>query len=76
MPFPLSAKAAILSRPERRSTDWPGIWALSLGVIALSLAALVYFADRDPLAVAFVLIAFAAILGVVLRESAHTRELG
>ena len=76
MPFPLSAKAAILSRPERWSIDWIGIWALSLGAIALSLAALIYFADCDPLAAAFVLIAFAAILSVVLRESAPTREQG
>jgi hypothetical protein len=44
------------------------------GCIALSLAALIYFADRDPVAVSFVLVAFAAIIGVVLRESVRKRE--
>jgi hypothetical protein len=76
MPFPLSVKAGVLPRPERRMVDWIDVWALTLGAIALSLAALFYFADRDPVAVSFVLVAFAAIIGVVLRESAQNREQG
>jgi hypothetical protein len=76
MPFPLSVKAGVLPRPERRMVDWIDVWALTLGAIALSLAALVYFADRDPVAVSFVLVAFAAIIGVVLRESVQNREQG
>jgi hypothetical protein len=69
MPIPLPAKAAILSRAERWSIDWIGVWALLLGVIAVSLATLIYVADSDPLAASSVFIAFAAIIGVVLRES-------
>jgi hypothetical protein len=75
MPFPLAIKAATLSaRAERWTIDLIGIWAFSLGILALSLAGLIYFADRDPIAASFVLIAFAAIIGVVLRESVQQRE--
>ena len=76
MPFPLSVKASVLPRPERRTIDWIDVWALTLGAIAFSLAGLVYFADRDPVAVSFVLVAFAAIIGVVLRESVQKHEQG
>ena len=69
-----SVKAAVLPRSERWTIDWIDVWALALGAIALSLAALIYFADRDPVAVSFVLVAFAAIIGVVLRESVQKRE--
>jgi len=74
MPFPLSVKASVLPRSERWTIEWIDVWALALGAIALSLAALIYFADRDPVAVSFVLVAFAAIIGVVLRESVQKRE--
>jgi hypothetical protein len=76
MPFPLSIKSTAVARPSRWTIDWIDVWALTLGAIALSLAALIYFADHDPVAVSFVLIAFAAIIGVVLRESVQTREHG
>ena len=76
MPFPLPVKAAILSQSARWTIDWIDVWALTLGAIALSLAALIYFADHDPVAVSFVLVAFAAIIGVVLRESVQKREQG
>jgi hypothetical protein len=74
MPVPLPAKATSLARAERWTIDWIGIWALILGVIAIGLAALIYAADGDPMAASFVFISFAAIIGVVLRESAQTRE--
>jgi small-conductance mechanosensitive channel len=51
--------------------DWN--LGVCLGTIALSVASYVYFVDEAPLAAAFVLGAFAAILGVVLRESASGR---
>lgn len=76
MPIPLPAKAAIFSHAERWTVDWIGGWALILGALAISLATLIYVADRDPVAASFVLIAFAAIIGVVLRESVQKREQG
>jgi TRAP-type C4-dicarboxylate transport system permease large subunit len=61
---------ALASTPaERWTIDWLAIWALFLGVVALSVASYVYFADEAPVAAAFVLVAYAAIIGVVLRET-------
>ena len=74
MPFPRSIKATAIMRPQRWTTDLIGVWAFSLGAIAISLAALIYYADGEPVAASFVLIAFAAIIGVVLRESVQKRE--
>ena len=67
--MPSLIKAIAAARPERWTIDWIGIWAICLGAIAVSVAAYVYFVDEAPVAAAFVLGAFAAILGVVLRES-------
>jgi len=68
--MPSVIKAITAARPERWAIDWTGIWAFCLGAVALSVASYVYFIDEAPLAAAFVLGAFAAILGVVLHESA------
>jgi hypothetical protein len=76
MPIPLPAKAARSASAERWTIDWIGIWALILGAIAVSLAMFIYIADRDPMAASFVFIAFAAIIGVVLRESVQRHENG
>ena len=59
---------------ERWTIDWIGIWALILGAIAVSLAMFIYIADREPMAASFVFIAFAAIIGVVLRKSAQRHD--
>jgi len=75
MPMPLAVKA-VIARPERWKADFVSAWALTLSAIALSLATLIYVADRDPIAVSCVLVAFAAIIGVVLRESVRTRRRG
>jgi NhaP-type Na+/H+ or K+/H+ antiporter len=76
MPIPLHVKTPNLARAERWTIDWIGVWATILGVIAICLAALIYVADGDPLAASFVFIAFAAIIGVVLRESGQRHENG
>jgi hypothetical protein len=74
MPVPLPAKAATITRAERWTIDWIGVWALIIGAMAISLSAFIYFADHDPVAASFVFIAFAAIIGVVLRESVPRHE--
>jgi hypothetical protein len=76
MPVPLPAKATSLARTERWTIDWIGVWALIIGLMAISLSAFIYFADHDPMAASFVFIAFAAIIGVVLRESVQKHENG
>jgi len=66
---------ALPSTPSARWTiDWLAIWALFLAVVALSVASYVYFVDEAPVAAAFVLAAYAAIIGVVLRETSSRRS--
>ena len=72
MPFSLAVKAAIVGW----TSDLVGVWVMTLSTIAVSLATLIYLADRDPIAVSFVLVAFAVIIGVVLRESMQKRGRG
>ncbi len=74
MPIPLPAKTATLARSERWTIDWIDMWAIVLGTLATALAALVYVADHDPVASSFVFIGFAAIIGVMLRESLRPRQ--
>jgi hypothetical protein len=69
MPFSLAVKAAIVGW----TSDLVGVWVVTLSTIAVSLATLIYLADRDPVAVSFVVVAFAVIIGVVLRESMQKR---
>ena len=76
MPLPSRAKAAPLARSERWILDWIGVWAMMLGVLAAGLATFIYVTDGNTVAASFVFIAFAAIIGIVLRESTQTRAQG
>jgi hypothetical protein len=69
MSFSLAVKTAIVGW----TSDLVGVWVMTLSTIAVSLATLIYLADRDPIAVSFVVVAFAVIIGVVLRESVQKR---
>ena len=62
------------ARPQRFTADWLGIWALTLGAIAIGLASFIYITDGDPVAASFVLIAVAAIIGVALRDAARAGQ--
>jgi hypothetical protein len=75
MPIPLlKGTSRELARAHRSGSafNWIGLWALVIGAVAIGLALLVYNADGDPVAASFVLIAIAAIIGVVLHESVQT----
>jgi hypothetical protein len=75
MPIPLlrtSSKELVRARRSGWAFDWIGLWALVIGAVAVGLALLIYAADGDPVAASFVLIAVAAIIGVVLHESVQT----
>ena len=54
----------------RPAIDWTGVWA---GTVAIALAAFVWIADGNPVAAAFVLIAVAAIIAVMLYEGAQSQ---
>jgi hypothetical protein len=76
LPLNVSAKAVVAALAEHWTINWIRMWALTLGAIALSLALLLFFADNEPVATAFVRIDFAAIIDVVLREFAQDHEHG
>ena len=50
MSFSLAVKTAIVGW----TSDLVGVWLMTLSTIAVSLATLIYLADRDPIAVSFV----------------------
>ena len=57
--------------PAQLAVDWTAIWAAIIGAVAVVLALFVLIADQNPVAAAFVLVAVAAIIAVVLREGAQ-----
>jgi len=72
----VSLPARVLSKtPSTQLTpEWIGFWALSLGAVAVCVAALIYFTSDDPVAASFVLLAIATIIGAVLWEVAQTSD--
>ncbi len=57
--------------PAIGSTEWVGLWSLSLGFAALMVASIVYFAGRDSIGASFILFGTAAIVALVMRASAN-----
>ena len=50
--------------------DWLAIWALSLGLCAVVLAAIAFFSIGDKMGASFILAASAGIIGALLHWSA------
>ena len=76
MPTLLPEKIRTEARRARRvpamsSTDWLGLWSVSLGLAAVLLASLVYFGGRDSIGASFVLFGTAAIVALVIRAGAN-----
>ena len=57
--------------PAAESTQWVGLWSLSLGLAALLVASIVYFAGRDSIGASFILFGTAAMVTLVMRASAN-----
>ena len=74
MPVSLPARVLSKTRSAQQTAEWIGFWALSLGAVAVCLAALIYFTSDDPVAASFVLLAIATIIGAVLWEVAQTSD--
>ena len=53
------------------STEWVGLWSLSLGIAAVLMAAIVYFAGRDSVGASFTLFGTAALVALMMRASAN-----
>lgn len=57
--------------PATESTEWVGLWSLSLGIAAVLMAAIVYFAGRDSVGASFTLFGTAALVALMMRASAN-----
>jgi hypothetical protein len=53
------------------STEWVGLWSVSLGFVALIVASIVYFAGRDGIGASFILLASVAMIALLMRASAN-----
>jgi hypothetical protein len=53
--------------PAAESTEWVGLWSVSLGFAALMVASIVYFAGRDSVGASFILFGTAAMVALVMR---------
>jgi len=49
--------------------DWLALWAISLGLCAVILAAIAYFTVGDKVGAAFIMASVAGIIGLVLHVS-------
>jgi len=57
--------------PAAESTEWAGLWSLSLGLAAVLVASIVYFAGRDSVGASFILFGTAAMVALVMRADAN-----
>ena len=81
MPLPMKKRAkfpqsSAASRAALRadSIDWVGFWSVSFGLAAISVAAIVFFAGQDRVGAAFIMIAAAAIVAVMMSASVLVEE--
>lgn len=55
--------------PAAEPPEWVGLWSLSLGVVAVLVACVVYFAGRDSIGASVVLFGTAGMVALVMRAS-------
>jgi len=69
---PLKPRAkAIRANDPVQSIDWLALWAISLGVCAVVLAATAFFVAVDKMGAIFILLGTAALISVILKASDH-----
>ena len=69
---PLKPRAkAIHANDPVQSIDWLALWAISLGVCAVVLAATAFFVAVDKIGAIFILVGTAALISVILKASDH-----
>ena len=73
-PRPRAKAVRARKREAIAAIDWLGLWALSLGVCAVVLAGIADFVGGDNIGAAFILIAAAAIIALVLRAEPNEQE--
>jgi hypothetical protein len=66
MPNLTQTKARAKALPAKRTTDWLGVWALSLAAGAIGAASIVYYLGADAFGASFTLAGTAAVIVTVL----------
>jgi hypothetical protein len=69
--LPLKSRAKAISSRQTVEIDWLALWAISLGVCAVVMAATAFFAAADKNDTVFILVGAAALIALVLK--ANTR---
>ena len=75
MPTSLPVKARATTEAVSPTPDWIGLWALSLGAISVTLAAVAYFIGGESVAASFFLAAAAAAIAVARRAGNEPHDL-
>ena len=70
--LPLKPRAkAIPAGNSVESIDWLALWAISLGVCAVVLAATAYFVAIDQIGAVLILVGTAALISLIMKASEH-----
>ncbi len=70
--LPVKPRAkAIHANETDQSIDWLALWAISLGVCAVVLAAIAFFAVADKIGATFILVGTAALISLILKASSR-----
>jgi len=67
---PQAPKSRAKAVEPAETIDWLAIWALSLALCAIALAAIAFFSIGDKMGASFILAAAAGIIGALLHWSA------
>jgi len=70
--LPLKPRAkTIRANDSIEPVDWLALWAISLGVCAIVLAATALYVAFDHIGATFILIGTASLIAIILKASAH-----
>jgi hypothetical protein len=71
---PQKTRPRVKAVEPAESVDWLALWALSLGLCAIVLAAIAYFTIGDKVGASFILAAAAGIIGAALQADRRPRR--
>ena len=69
--LPLKPRAKAVRANETIEIDWLALWAMSLGVCAVVLAATAFFCAADKIGAVFILVGTATLISLILKASTH-----
>lgn len=69
-----SSRSNAATRVPTVSADCTGLWSLSFGLAAISVAAIVFFVGHDHVGAAFIMLAASAIVAVMINASVIVEE--